>query len=316
MPTNYGNRSGYSPLNMFPSIILWLIGINIAVFIIEYLLLPGFNPSSRLVRTPYGILETTVAKYYFALWPVEMSQFKVWQYLSHLFMHGNFLHIFLNMFGLWMFGTELAQMWGGKRFLTYYLLCGLGAGLTQSLVTYLSGDVVPTVGASGAIFGIMTAFGLTFPDRIIFFFFFPMRAKLAVFVFAAIQLFNGFFGGPSNVAHFAHVGGAVVGFILLKIGGNLTLGGIFDRIPGFGKKNVPGPRIFQTKQQAEDPRIIDVRYRDIRQEEPRRNAPQMMDFGDDQSRIDAILDKISKSGYQNLTDEEKAILFEASKKMR
>ena len=316
MPTYFGNRSGYNSLNMFPSVILWLIGINVALFIIEYLLLPGLNLSDRLIRTPYGIFEASAAKYFFALWPVEMPQFKVWQYLTHLFMHGNFLHIFLNMFGLWMFGTELAQMWGGKRFLTYYLLCGLGAGLTQSLVTYLTGDVVPTVGASGAIFGIMTAFGLTFPDRIIFFFFFPMRAKLAVFVFAAMQLFNGFFGGPTNVAHFAHVGGAVVGYILLKIGGNLTLGGIFDRIPGFRRKSAPGPRIFQAGPRQPDPTVVDVRYRDIGGEEPRRQAPPVMDFGDDQSRIDAILDKISRSGYQNLTDEEKTILQEASRKMR
>ena len=315
MPTYFGNRSGYNSLTMFPSVILWLIGINIAVFIIEYLLLPGLGLGEKLVRTPYGLFDTSASQYYFALWPVQMPQFKLWQYLTHLFMHGDFLHIFLNMFGLWMFGTELAQMWGGKRFLTYYLLCGLGAGLTQTIVTYLTGDVVPTVGASGAIFGIMTAFGLTFPDRIIFFFFFPMRAKVAVFVFAAIQLFNGVFGGPSNVAHFAHVGGAVVGYILLRIGGNLTLGGIFDRLPGFGKRNAPGPRVFQTKQ-AGDPRVVDVRYRDIRQEEPRRSAPQTMDFGDDQSRIDAILDKISHSGYQNLTEEEKAILREASRKMR
>jgi hypothetical protein len=215
-----------------------------------------------------------------------------------------------------MFGMELEQTWGSKRFLFYYLLCGLGAGLIHSIVTLLMGTGAPTVGASGAIMGVMIGFGLTFPDRLIFLMFFlPMRAKYAVLVIAGIDLYMGIFGSD-DIAHFAHLGGALIGYLLLKFGDNNVpfpgLSSEFSR-PGVGQK----PNIFNfdrsTRRPQQDPQVIDVRYRDVGQSS-RAPAP-TMNFGDDQARIDAILDKISVSGYQSLTEEEKMILQEASKKM-
>jgi membrane associated rhomboid family serine protease len=283
-----------------------LIGANVLIFLLGYV--------------PFGTIEGEAARLgdyllgYGALRPIGNPFFRPWQYFTYMFLHGGFLHIFLNMLVLWMFGMELAQMWGSKRFLVYYLLCGLGAGIIHSLVTLAIGSAGSTVGASGAIMGVMVAFSMVFPDRIIGIMFIPMRAKYAALVYAGYDLIFGI-RGDDGIAHFAHLGGALVGFILLKIGGSLTLDGIFARIPGFKQKSAPRMEAFQPRPQyAPRPKVVDVEYRDVPSE--RRSGPLNMNFGPDQERIDAILDKISRSGYQNLTEEEKALLVEAGKKMR
>lgn len=238
------------------------------------------------------------------LWPIDSPFFWPWQFFTYMFLHGGFLHIFFNMLVLFMFGVELEQIWGSRRFVIYYLACGIGAGMIHAIVTYLMGNEAPTVGASGAIMGVMVAFGMIFPDRIIYFnLFFPMKAKYAVLLFVGIDLVFGFGAAQGdNVARFAHIGGALVGFILLKVGGRMTLGGIFDRRT---------PRVTEAPRQRAP--IIEARFRES---EPARPSVPSMNFGDEQERIDAILDKISRSGYQTLTEEEKAILLEASRRMR
>ncbi len=190
--------------------------------------------------------------------------FSPYQIVTHMFMHGNFGHIFLNMFALWMFGNALENIWGGKRFLIYYLLTGFGAALlhlgvqyfeAQSIIGdllqmgYTKNDIdqalktgyatatgiggthglemirqlatmyaVPTVGASGAVFGILLAFGMTFPNqRIYLYFLFPIKAKYFVGAIGALELVNGIANDPaSNIAHLAHLGGMLFGFILLR----------------------------------------------------------------------------------------------------
>jgi membrane associated rhomboid family serine protease len=283
-------------LQMFPPVIRALLLINALVFLL------GMMQSAQVQE----ILA------YCALWPVSVSEaFRPWQFVTYLFLHAGLGHIFLNMLALWMFGMELENLWGSKRFLIYYLACGIGAGVMQSIVMAVTGSTSPTVGASGAIMGVMTAFGLIFPDRIIYFnFFFPMKAKWAVLIFAGIDLFSGISSSPGdNVAHFAHLGGALVGFIILRAGGKLTLGGVFDRRRGAPPRVVPPPP-------RERARVVDVQFRESEPAPSSRHAPAQMNFGSDQERIDAILDKISRTGYQTLTDEEKAILTEASKRMR
>jgi membrane associated rhomboid family serine protease len=303
---NYNPRSGYNRLNMFPSVIKWLMGINLAVFIL------GMIPAAYLGY------QSSVGRHvldYAALWPIASPRFAVWQYITYMFLHGGFSHIFFNMLTLWMFGMELAQMWGSRRFLAYYFLCGLGAGIIHTIVTALMGDAYPTVGASGAIMGVMVAFGLTFPDRVIFVgFFLPMKAKFAVFLFAGIDLYMGLVGSPDGVAHFAHLGGALVGFILLKIGGNLTLGGIFDKIPGFGHKQSLGFMKGSANPAARPP-MVDARFRDMESSRSR-NAPHHIDLSDE--RLNAVLDKMlrQKLRYQDLTEEERMILDDASNRMR
>lgn len=170
------------------------------------------------------------------------SDFNPAQLITYMFMHANFQHIFFNMFAVWMFGRILENVWGGKRFLFYYVVCGLGAGFVQEMVQLIhyytvlsdydgvnmgSGLVIPmsqylnfmtTVGASGAVFGILLAFGMMFPDERMFIFPipFPVRAKWFVIGYAVLELVLGISNNAAdNVAHFAHLGGMLFGFFIL-----------------------------------------------------------------------------------------------------
>lgn len=186
--------------------------------------------------------------------------FGSWQFVSYMFMHGDFYHLLFNMFALWMFGSVLEQVWGKKRFLTFYMVTGIGAGLVQLLVAFIrvqsieglltaeqiqsvynvSPDLwhnmagltqgavdnmislyrvinTPTVGASGAVFGILLAFGMLFPNSMIYVFFaIPVRAKYFVMIFGALELYYGVSGTQEGIAHFAHLGGMIFGFFLIK----------------------------------------------------------------------------------------------------
>jgi len=156
----------------------------------------------------------------FALWPAThpQSPFMPWQLLTYGFLHGNTTHIFFNMFGLWMFGRDLENVMGSRRFLIYFLVCVVGAGIVQLIVAAMQGGLYPTVGASGGVFGILLAYGLTFPNRVVVPLFppIPMRAITFVFVFGLLELYLGLSGGAPGVANFAHLGGMLFGFILLR----------------------------------------------------------------------------------------------------
>ena len=169
----------------------------------------------------------------------KASDFRAYQLITYMFMHGNFEHLFFNMFALWMFGNTLENIWGSKRFLLFYMVCGLGAGLCQEVVQYIQyattladyanvnlggGQIIPmssylnmmnTVGASGAIYGLLLAFGMMFPNAMIYLYFFvPIKAKWFVIGYAVVELISGFYGG-GNVAHFAHLGGMLFGLLLI-----------------------------------------------------------------------------------------------------
>lgn len=158
----------------------------------------------------------------FALFPAESPYFRLWQPVTYMFMHGGWGHIIFNMFTLWMFGRYIEADMGSRRFFLYYMVCGIGAGLIQLLVCWLTGAplYVPTVGASGAIYGILLAFGMLHPNDIIMPLIppIPIKAKWAVVIFGVIELFAGIRGSlfsADNVAHFAHIGGMLWGFLLL-----------------------------------------------------------------------------------------------------
>jgi len=153
----------------------------------------------------------------FALWPVESGRFGPWQVVTYAFLHGSMFHLFFNMLGLWMFGSELERMWGAKRY-AHFLLAGiLAAAVTQLLVTHLMDSNVPTVGASGGLFALLLAFGMLFPDRIIMPLFppIPMKARTFVMVFGGLELVLGILDYGS-VAHFAHLGGMVGGYLMIR----------------------------------------------------------------------------------------------------
>lgn len=170
---------------------------------------------------------------YLGLHHFKSDYFYPFQYITYMFMHGSFSHLFFNMFALWMFGYSLENEWGSKKFLFYYLFTGVGAGLIQTLVVglelesfsaqgaapqalqHLANSIV-TVGASGAVFGLLLAFGMTWPNQLIYIYFFiPLKAKWFVIIYGLIELFAGVNPSPSNVAHFAHLGGMLFGIFLI-----------------------------------------------------------------------------------------------------
>lgn len=193
---NYDKYQPQTQFSIFPPAIKNLLIINGLVFVAQ--------------NTP---ITSYILSHYFALFPIDSGMFYPWQLVSYMFMHGNFSHIIFNLIALWMFGLPLEQRWGTSRFLMYYFITGVGAGLLQLLV---SDSIV--IGASGAVYGILLAFGMTYPDKYIIMLFppIPMKAKYFVMIFGVIELVSGLGGLNSGIAHFAHLGGMVFGFLLLK----------------------------------------------------------------------------------------------------
>ena len=152
-----------------------------------------------------------------ALWPLQSGHFGPWQLLSYAFLHGSFNHIFFNMFGVWMFGLQLERSWGSRRFTLFYLVCVAGAGITQLVVQQLSGSFWPTIGASGAVFGLLLAYGVMWPENRVMLLFLPVpiKAKWFVLIYGAVELLFGVTQTMPNVAHFAHLGGLLFGAGLL-----------------------------------------------------------------------------------------------------
>jgi membrane associated rhomboid family serine protease len=164
----------------------------------------------------------------FALWPFSLAgeyglrgfgQFEAWQLLTYSFLHGSVMHLLLNMLALFMFGGEIERVWGERRYLTYYVACVIGAAAAQLAVTsFQAGPPYPTVGASGGVFGLLLAFGMMFPRRMIILIFppIPLPAWLFVTIYGAIELVLGVTGTQAGVAHFAHLGGMAAGFLMIQ----------------------------------------------------------------------------------------------------
>ena len=262
------------------------------------------------------------------------SEFHLYQLLTYMFMHGGLQHIFFNMFALWMFGCVVENVWGPKKFLFYYISCGIGAGLIQELVQYISYFVIDdlgsydyvnlngvsvtvdyylnqltTVGASGAIYGILLAFGMLFPEERIFIFPLPVpiKAKWFILAYVAIELFSALGTSGDGVAHFAHLGGMLFGFLMIRYwqkhpggGGYGRSGGqqFFDRLKNnWEKRSHKNADDGGAHSHTESDK--DWQYNQHKQAT--------------QKEIDEILDKIRRSGYDSLTEEEKKKLFDAGK---
>jgi membrane associated rhomboid family serine protease len=192
----------YRPDN-FPPIVKNLIIINVLVFLAQLVL------DRQILLTPR-----------IGLWPVDFPLFRPYQIVTHMFSHGSFTHILFNMFALWMFGKILENVWGPKRFLFFYLACGIGAAAFHLLIQFLMGGGSLTIGASGAVMGVMVGFAYLFPNTEMFILFlpFPIKAKWVAIAYVAIDLFSGIANvAGDNIAHFAHLGGAITGFILVLI---------------------------------------------------------------------------------------------------
>ena len=215
-------RSAYQPptrFSVFPPIIKNLLILN-GLFFMALLTPPlGSILFEWLALWPLGISEAAARLGAFGGGQglQELGSFWPWQLVSYAFLHGSMGHLFINMFALWMFGVQIENVWGSRRFGIYYFACVIGAGLVQMTVAYVTGSFAPTVGASGGVFGILLAFGMMFPDQPIYIYFlFPVKAKWLVIGYGLFELYAGVAGAQSQVANFAHLGGMVFGFFLIQ----------------------------------------------------------------------------------------------------
>lgn len=199
----------YTRPDNFPPVIKNLIIINVIIF----------AATEFIFANPYLIDEAGDPSLLgmLAMWPVTSSYFKPFQIVSHMFTHGGLTHIFFNMFNLWMFGRILENVWGSKKFLSFYLICGLGAAAAYLIELYLTGGLHPAVGASGAVMGVMVAFAYLFPNTELMFIFLPVpiKAKWLIAFMVVVDLFGGLGSRPTGIAHWAHLGGAAIGFALV-----------------------------------------------------------------------------------------------------
>ena len=197
----YPSRSSFF-YGYFPAGVKWLLIVNTAVYI-----LTGLAPRSFEADIAVLALAPVAVVYHLAFW----------QLATYLFLHGGVWHLLFNMLTLWMFGVPLEQDWGTRRFLKYYFLCGIGAGLCDVALHAAMGDWgTRTIGASGAIFGLLLAFGVLYPNQTVLMnFLFPIKAKYMVMIYAGIELWMST-GVNTGVSNIAHLGGMVVGFVYLK----------------------------------------------------------------------------------------------------
>jgi len=266
------------------------------------------------------------------------SDFHFYQLVTYLFLHANFMHILSNMFGLWMFGCVIENVWGQKKFLFYYISCGIGAGLLQELAQFVSfyfmihaqdasvgvSDLLvigqqlstqlngwTTIGASGAVYAIILAFGMTFPNERLFIIPipFPIKAKWFVIIYVAFEFVAALGSSGDGVAHTAHLGGMLFGFLMIRY---------WNRHPGQRFDRNRGEQFFEQLKQNFEKRQNGNRQRtDMHVETGRGTKEDDMAYNARkkarQDEIDAILDKIRKSGYDSLSKEEKQKLFDASR---
>lgn len=308
-------------MNRIPNITKNLLIINVLAFLATAVL----EMVTRGGGSPIDLNDILGLHFFMA------SDFHIYQLITYMFMHGNLQHIFFNMFALWMFGCVVENVWGPKKFLLYYLICGIGAGLFQEAAQFanyafegmaaydyvnINGLRVPmevylnkltTVGASGSIYGILLAFGMIFPEQRIFIFPLPVpiKAKWFVMIYAAIELFAVISTANDGVAHIAHLGGMVFGFFLIRYWrnhptsgyGTMRGGQFFDNMRKGWEKRSGKSAEYQGSSYSKS-------YTTHSHDEQKTT----------QEEIDAMLDKIRKSGYDSLTKEEKQKLFDHSRK--
>jgi len=291
---NYYSPSGLGGFKLFPPTIKMLLMVNLGLFIIQFFAssftLNGISIHNYIIR-------------YFALIPLGYG-FKIWQLITYMFLHGDFTHIFFNMFALWMFGAEIENYLGSRKFISFYFTCGIGAAIANLLLSPLFYTPAPTLGASGAVYGVLLAFAVLCPDRHIYLYFLlPIKVKYFVACYILLEIFA--VGSNDFVAHLAHLGGALTGYIFILVEQKrFPFQKTFDTYYTKTENNAP-PTYHQNIQEAT--------YYDISTGKEIKSNDRGSQPNINQEIVDKILDKISHGGYQSLTSEEKKILFEASK---
>jgi membrane associated rhomboid family serine protease len=212
MNQTYAQPGGFSAL---PPVVTTVLLANGVAFLAQFFL--GDFLLAHLALWPIGTPDYTGSFY----GRLRIPDFELWQLVSYSFLHGGLLHLFTNMFAMWMFGMQIENLWGSRLFAFYYFVCVIGAGLVQLVVASLSADdgggIYPTIGASGGVFGVLLAFGMMFPNQRILLLIppIPIKAKWFVILYGAFELYAGVTGTLAGVAHFAHLGGMLFGFVLI-----------------------------------------------------------------------------------------------------
>ena len=251
-----------------PTGIRLLIIINVIVFII--LELSGMK--NELFRQ-FGLVPRDI-------W----THFKIWQTVSYMFLHDGFFHILFNLFVLWMFGRDLEINWGKREFLRYYFVAGIGSGVITMLFSLES--FIPVVGASGAIYGLLLAYGIQYPNRLVYLYLLiPVKVKYVVAFLAVIAFVASFSPERSTISHMTHLSGMAIGYIYLRF--NLIKISVI---------------YFLSKSKH-------IRLKNIKKQTPNAEDPQNLN-----KKVDEILDKINKNGWESLSETEQLLLQEASKR--
>lgn len=189
-------------LNQITPVVKNLVIINVLVFLAQIAMINGFTDSVDNIFVGHT--------------PLESDMFKPWQIITHMFMHGSIGHLFFNMFALAIFGSALERVWGAKRFLQFYIFCGIGAFVIFQLIA--GGPNVTVIGASGAVYGLLLGFGMLFPNTEIMLLIppIPIKAKYFVVIYGLLELFSAMSNNSDGIAHVAHLGGMIIGYILIK----------------------------------------------------------------------------------------------------
>lgn len=196
------------PYSVLPPVVKLLLIANLATFVMQMFF--GGELLNTFALWPWGVSGSVVSRY-------SGPHFQVHQLITYAFLHGGLFHLFLNMYALWLFGARMENVWGSRSFAIYYLVCVMGAALVQLIVSALGNHYYPTVGASGGVFGLLLAFGVTFPREVLVLVFPPvaLQARWFVTLYGAVELWFGVTGTAAGIAHFAHLGGMLFGMLLI-----------------------------------------------------------------------------------------------------
>ena len=307
MNNDYKRPGLFGGFSLFPPVIKYLLIVNVGVFLLQHFFIGSLRFGNANLGE--GFLKL------FALQPIMSGKFFPWQLITYMFMHADFTHLFFNMFALWMFGMELENLWGSKKFLIYYTICGLGAAIANLFIAPLFSLVGPTIGASGSVYGVLIAFGYLFPNRYIYIYFMiPIKAWILVILYIGLEVFAVASQSQSGIAHIAHLGGAVVGIIYLLLTNKSKMSFVNNFKKSKFSSFTSNPQNYGKPFSEPKSTGYNANSKDINEKEYVNEYDLQQKIS--QGKIDTILDKLSQSGYQSLTEEEKKILFEESKKLR
>lgn len=302
------------PFQFLPKVVRVLLIINAVVFGIAFVGGSVLGLHLNLPGLGDGNIRDYIA-YLGAFWPFAPEQ--AWRFVTYMFVHIDFWHFVFNMLMLWMFGSDVAEMMGGRHFTAMYMFCGIFAAVF-SLAMYLMGlTSAPIIGASGALMGIFVAYYKFFPNRmLLLFFFFPMRIKYAMWFMVAIDVLMAH--SSDGIAHFAHLGGVVGGFLYMWIyerGFGRTLEGFADKVES-SVRRARRPRFRVHVGRAPEETDSDVRDGEPSQSRGDEPLEGEVFYMDEQKRMDEILKKVNREGINSLTDSERQFLLRAGEKLR